>query len=442
MKKYLILFLAALVLAASCDKSQETAVKTYDLTVATVFEGDTLAVKGIDVNLKDSNTGVAFTSATDSCGVALFTVPVGSYEASVQYKNGYVVYNGVKSGITVSADKENAVEVELTSSSASALVIKEFYGTGCSYVDAAGKTKSYTADRYVKIYNNSSEPYSLDKCGLAMLAPYNAQQNNTLRDTTSNELKYAKEDWVPAANGVWYFNTSYTLQPYSEITISITGAIDHTQTYANSVDLSNADFVCYDPESLYKNPTSYPAPSSTIDETHYLKAATVTGAKGNAWPLSVNSPAFILFEVPKGEDVKTWAADATLNDNTSLKGYQIQKMPKAWILDAIEIYDNANLAKSQKRFTSDIDAGYVAITNGAGYSVYRNVDKEATEALEGNSGRLVYNYSEGTASLENGSTDPSGIDAEASIKKGARIIYLDTNNSTVDLHQRAKASLK
>ena len=275
-----------------------------------------------------------------------------------------------------------------------------------------------------------------------MLAPYNAHSTTTLRDTVYNELKYAKEDWVPAAHGVWYFNTSYTLQPYSEITISITGAIDHTQTYANSVNLSNADFVCYDPESGYKLAASYPAPSSTIEESHYLKAVTVTGAKGTAWPLSVNSPAFILFEVPKGEDVKTWAADATLNDNTSLKGYQIQKMPKAWILDAIEIYDNANLAKSQKRFTSDIDAGYVAITNGVGYSVYRNVDKEATEALEGNSGKLVYNYSEGTASLENGSTDPSGIDAEASIKKGARIIYLDTNNSTVDLHQRAKASLK
>lgn len=442
MKKYLILFLAALVLAASCDKSQETAVKTYDLTVATVFEGDTLAVKGIDINLKDSNTGVAFTSATDSCGVAVFTVPVGSYEASVQYKNGYVVYNGVKSGITVSADKENAVEVELTSSSASALVIKEFYGTGCSYVDATGKTKSYTYDRYVKIYNNSSEPYSLDKCGLAMLAPYNAHSTITLRDTVYNELKYAKEDWVPAAHGVWYFNTSYTLQPYSEITISITGAIDHTQTYANSVNLSNADFVCYDPESGYKLAASYPAPSSTIDETHYLKAVTVTGAKGTAWTLSVNSPAFILFEVPEGQTAKDWAADATLYDNTSIKGYQFQKMPRAWILDAIEIFDNANLAKSQKRFTSDIDAGYVSITNGVGYSVYRNVDKEATEALEGNSGKLVYNYSEGTASLENGSTDPSGIDAEASIKKGARIIYLDTNNSTVDLHQRAKASLK
>ena len=41
-----------------------------------------------------------------------------------------------------------------------------------------------------------------------------------------------------------------------------------------------------------------------------------------------------------------------------------------------------------------------------------------------------------------GSTDPSGIDAEASLKNGARIIYQDTNNSTNDFHQRKQASLR
>lgn len=440
MKKYFILFLAAGVLAASCQKDPQQ-VKTYELKVNTAYEADTLEIENLRIDLKDANTGISFEARTDTLGVATFSVPVGSYEASTQYTEGHVIYNGVASNIVVYADRENKATIALTASSASSLVIKEFYGTGCAY-EKNGKTLTYSGDRYVKIYNNSSEPYSLDKCGLAMLAPYNGQSSSTLRDETTGELKYAKEDWVPAGHGVWYFNTAYTLQPYSGITISITGAIDHTTTYANSVDLSNADFVCYDPESLYKNANYYPAPNASINESHYLKAAIFSGAKGNAWTLSTTSPAFILFEVPEGEDVKTWAADATLNDQTSLKGVQFQKMPKDWILDAIEVYDNANFAKCQKRFTSDIDAGYVVITTGIGYSVYRNVDKEATEALEGNSGKLVYNYSEGTNNLEGGSTDPSGIDAEASIKNGARIIYLDTNNSTVDLHQRVKASIK
>ena len=95
-------------------------------------------------------------------------------------------------------------------------------------------------------------------------------------------------------------------------------------------------------------------------------------------------------------------------------------------------------ADSKKRLTCDIDAGYVGLTNQKGHVLYRNVDKEATEALAENAGKLVYNYALGFES----STDPSGIDAEASMKKGAHIIFKDTNNSTVDFHERQKCSLR
>ena len=65
----------------------------------------------------------------------------------------------------------------------------------------------------------------------------------------------------------------------------------------------------------------------------------------------------------------------------------------------------------------------------------------STVPIEGNKEKLIYNYSMGTVDVE-GSTDPSGIDAEASIKNGAVIIYKDTNNSTNDFHQRRQASIK
>ena len=50
----------------------------------------------------------------------------------------------------------------------------------------------------------------------------------------------------------------------------------------------------------------------------------------------------------------------------------------------------------------------------------------------------MYGYTLGVGN----STDPSGIDAEASIKKGAHIVYLDTNNSTADFHERQKFSVR
>ena len=78
------------------------------------------------------------------------------------------------------------------------------------------------------------------------------------------------------------------------------------------------------------------------------------------------------------------------------------------------------------------------MTNKKGHSIYRNVDQQATEALQENDGRLVYNYALGV----DGSTDPSGIDAEASIRNGAHIIYQNTNNATNDFHQRQLCSLK
>ena len=102
-----------------------------------------------------------------------------------------------------------------------------------------------------------------------------------------------------------------------------------------------------------------------------------------------------------------------------------------------------------KRFPDVVDRGFVVCTDrDAEFSYYRNVDKEATEALEENKGKLVYNYHYGTLDVFNagntdrGSTDPSGIDAQASIKNGAHIIYLDTDNSSNDFHQRSQATLK
>lgn len=114
-----------------------------------------------------------------------------------------------------------------------------------------------------------------------------------------------------------------------------------------------------------------------------------------------------------------------------------RKVPVEWVVDGIEVFAKGQ-SNNQKRLLPTIDAGYVEMTAKMGYTLYRNVDKEATEAIKENEGKLVYNYSLGVE----GSTDPSGIDAEASIKNGARIIYKDTNNSTVDFHLRSKASLR
>jgi hypothetical protein len=173
-----------------------------------------------------------------------------------------------------------------------------------------------------------------------------------------------------------------------------------------------------------------------------LKAHKFAGTTGNAWILSVNSPALFVF-VPDGVTPLEYANDA---DRTILHGsgasQVCKKTPVEWIVDGVEIYQKSNV-NSKKRLTATVDVGYVELTGDQGYTLYRNVDKTATEAILANAGKIVYNYSLGTAGEPiNGTTDPSGIDAEASIKNGARIIYKDTNNTTNDFHQRSRASLR
>lgn len=441
MKKYLIMLLAAVTLAASCDKQPQ--VNTFKLTVNIELNDAPFTKAGIAVGLKDNNTGVSYAENTDENGIATFKVPVGSYEATANYSddpapNKTKVYNGVLSNIIVNANDDNVVTLPLTVSSLSPILIKEMYLTGCTYTDSDGKPTQYHNAKYITLYNNSSEVVDISNLGIAMLAPYNGHGSNGY--LVDGVLSYAQSSWVPTATASWYFNTTVMMQPYSQIVIAIAGAIDHTAAYAESVDLSHADFACYDPETQFANLLQYPTPDASIPTSHYMKAAIYSGAKGNAWPVSNSSPAIVIFGLPEGQTVASWAADPNLLD-TSVKSSVNQRLVKDYVLDAIEVFSTPNLAKSSKRLTSDLDAGYVAITNTLGYSVYRNVDKAATEAIAENVGKLVYSYSEGTEDLENGSTDPSGIDAEASIKNGAKIVFLDTNNSTKDMHQRKKAAL-
>jgi hypothetical protein len=112
-------------------------------------------------------------------------------------------------------------------------------------------------------------------------------------------------------------------------------------------------------------------------------------------------------------------------------------VPNSWIVDAIEVFSSGFAYNSLKRLTADVDAGYVWLTNYQGHSLYRYVNSEATEALPENAGRLVYGYSLGI------NANPSNtIDAEASIRNGAHIIFQDTNNASNDFHERQQCSLK
>ena len=433
-KNLLYLLLCMLILAFnSCSDDSDDGQKTYTITVQLVYPNDISTKEGVEVNLYSSTSSSTYKSKTDASGKAVFTVLAGVYEVSAtedRYISGSEYnYNGIKSNISITQnwDAATVIDLELKVSKGSQVMIKELYVGGCQKDDGSG---TFINDKYVILYNNSEATATLDKICLGVTLPYNS--NGTNRDYVNGVLSYESEGWIPAGTGIWYFTNSVSLEPGKQIVIALNNAVDNTALYSKSINFNNSEYYCTYDLTAYANTTSYPTPVG-IPASHHMKAYHY--GTGNAWVISISSPAFFIFS-PK-EDLADFVTNASKTSYYNNLTSQVRKkVPVEWVVDGIEVF-RKDYTDNNKRLTADVDGGYVYYTDGYGYTLYRNVDKEATLAIEGNESKLVYSYSLGTET-----TDISGIDAEASIKNGARIVYKDTNNSTNDFHQRSKASLR
>ncbi len=396
-------------------------------------------LSGFSVTLRNVQTGSVFESTTNADASVSFAVTPGIYEATATGKRASdgiaYSYNGTSGQLTVLKGSITTATIAMRCARQSQVVIKEVYNGGCLKDD--GVTK-FQYDKCIILYNNSSQTASLSNLCIGEASPANAQQQNKNIDA-SGRLTYESEGFIPVWNGIWYFPSVLEIEPYSQIVINVHGAIDNTLTVSQSVNYANADYYCmYDPESGYNNTNYYPTPSAVIPTSHYLRAIEI--GQGNGWALSVTSPALIVFQT---HDITPTAYAANADNiwydggQTGNKVWACFKVPTQWIVDGIEVFSSGYKDSSTKRLTADVDAGYVWLTNYQGHSLYRNVDAEATRALPENEGLLVEGYTGGV----DDSTDPSGIDAEASMRRGAHIIFQDTNLSTNDFHERRRCSL-
>lgn len=431
---YILTFIASA--AMSCVPQTPQEMSLSEVSVSLVYDGRAYEGAGITVNLRELNGRTSYEAVTDASGTAGFSVLPGYYEASATFKDAddgrLFIYNGVNSNVTVTEDGSNSFSMSLALSETNQIIIKELYIGGCPKDDGSGQFQN---DAYVILYNNSDTPADAGNICFGILSPLNS--NATNKYLVNGILNYADKGWFPASQAIWWFETDVTINPWSQIVIAIKGAVDHTLTYSASVDLSNADYAMYDPEAGFNNESTYPAPSARIPSSNYLQ--TFPYSAGKVWSISVSSPAFAVF---RHDNPLGLSQDSASYDLTGGEKQPCVKIPEDSVVDGVEVFLIGKDDKNSKRFTASVDAGFVHHENKLGYTVYRNVDQEATEAIEGNKERLVYGYNGGTEDIEDGSTDPSGIDAEASIRNGAKIIYKDTNNSTLDFHLRRISSLK
>ncbi len=444
MKKILSIFsFAALLFAAASCKDIVPDTRLVDIEVQLVLDGESMAVENVPVTLVDAS-GTVYDTLTNALGVAAFSVPADNYTASASFKRSgdgeAYTYSGSNGSIAVLNATTNQFTVALNKVVSQQIIIKELYSGGCTTAEG----KHYTNDAYIVLYNNSDVEADATNIAIGMLAPYNSNASNKYYGTDGTQ-SYAQESWLPAIGAIWSFTSNVTIAPYSQIVVAVFGAIDHTETVANSVALNNSDYYVMTANEQFKN--SKYVVDDAIPAAHYMTAVPFT--QGNAWALSNNAPAVFLMKASKA-DVEAMSLDTEAFDHTmgTAAAFNVVKVAKSSIVDGVEVWNGAKTPEESKyRFSSDVNSGYVMMTNKLGYTIYRNVDKAATEALAENEGKLVYNYAMGTepgsaANLANGTTDPSGIDAEASIANGAHIIYSETNNTATDFHQRAQGSLK
>lgn len=411
MIKHTLTLLSALLLLASCV-SYDAGVDVSAVDITLTAEGEHFG-SGITVTVR-SNTAAVFTALTDENGTASFTLPNGIYSVSASSVSDdeYIrkICNGSLSDVIVGSESSGVAFVlpmTVTAQTLSnPLLIKEIYCGGCQMDDGSGL---FAKDKCIILYNNSSQPLSLDSIAFAMVDPYNAEAPSHYF-LNGGILDYAAEDWIPGINGIWYFQQGQTIGAYSELVVNVHGAIDNTQTYTNSVNYCDPAYYCmYDPSTagtdgkFYNNTYYYPSPSEAIPTSHYLK--TVKYGQGNAWPLSQTSPAVLIFK-SAGQTPAEYASDAGNIIYPSGKQdniiYACLRIPRSWVLDAVEIFNASALAACKKRLTPDLDNGYVALTHGYGHALVRRVEKQV-----------------------------DGHD-----------IYQDTNNSSNDFYETEKCSLK
>lgn len=379
MMKRLAYIALALIVASSClnlDKFNPYEGDTHNITVSLIIEEGTAAA-GISVNVEDIMNGNRFTGVSDEDGRAVFSLVNGLYRISVNCKIGQMLYNGTLDRVKLSGQDESK-SLLLSKVVLSDLVIKEIYCGGCKKIPQEG---DYQFDKYITLHNNSDKTVWLDEVCLGMYDPFNSTGTNKWIsiDTEGNTIY---KDFAPAATAIWQFpgkGDTFPLEPGQDAVIAVNGAIDHSAQYPLSVNLNREDyFVCYN-TTYFPNTSYHPAPGDKIRQDHILEVVIKTG-KGNAYPLSINSPAVFIFKA-KDMDIQEYLLQpgSTQVIPGSTDNSEVTCVPLDWILDAVEVF-NGQSSANIKRIAPTLDVGYITLEGTyMGHSLVRKTDLARSE---------------------------------------------------------------
>lgn len=376
MKKILYLIL---VLLAACESYDEPA--TFNFSVTAYYPNNInngAVVVDQEIVVRNVQTSREYIAQTNSEGIATFNVRGGNYDILISFQekhtidiDGYptektILFNGSLSGELILDDNQALTLNTEYSIEKEGFVIKELYTSG----SRTPEDKSYGADKFIEIYNNSDKVLYSD--GLCF---------GVIRHTVS----YEPTPWVDE-NGdllpripLWSFvaivpgsGEDYPIQPGESFIIALSGLNhkDDPNGNPNSFDLSIAAWEMVVEDGKY------------VDVPGVANILMQRLTQGSAMVMDVRGQPVIIFRLPS-DDLEAVFTDP---DNFMIEpggSFNCFMVPRAWVIDGV---DNLRLDDRGvfKRLPNSIDVGYIQHRGSyEGVSIRRKV-KEVIN------GRTVY----------------------------------------------------
>jgi hypothetical protein len=366
----------------------ETYQVTFKVNYPELFDGGK-SVKNVTVKTTNIQTGREYTQTTNSTGTALFDVRGGNYNIMVSFSeerdvniDGFVFkrtvqFNGAVNSQAITANG-NILTIPLQYSIVKeGFVIKELYTSGS--LTPAGK--SYGADKFYEIYNNSDKVLYSDGLCYGAVYPTTTNKPTPYLDANGKLL-----DRIP----VWSFvaivpgtGKEHPIQPGKSFVVALSG-LNHKADpngNPNSIDLSHADWEMYVDKGMYVDVPSVPN----------ILMQRITA--GTAMSLDVNGQVSILFRLPEG-DLQSIFTDTNNYLKPVGSSFSCFMVHKSWVIDGVE---NARLSPDgvYKRLHDEIDVSYIQHRGGSetvsvkrkvsevvnGHTIYKDTNNSAEDFL-------------------------------------------------------------
>jgi len=351
MKKIAVILMIFLAACATYDIPT-----TCDLLVTVNYPAefnDGGAVANVVVKATNNQTGREYTASTNENGQASLDIRGGNYSIVVSFSEEHtilvdeypvlktILFNGKLSGqVVTQAQTQVSIQTGYSVQS-EGFVIKELYVSGSKTPEG----KSYGADKFFEIYNNSDKVLYSDGLCFGIVYPNTTFYPTPYVDENGNLL-----DRIP----VWSFvsivpgsGKEHPIEPGKSFVVALSGLNhrDDPNGNPNSIDLSIAQWELYVEDGKYVDVPSVP--------NMLMQRITV----GSAMVFDQRGTVSILFRLP-GNDFQAIFTDQNNYYQAPGSSFNCFMVPKAWVIDGVEnaILDDRGV---YKRLHDEIDVGYI-----------------------------------------------------------------------------------